>query len=152
MWRSKKFIIIAVLVAVVAVGSTVGVVLAQDNSGGTTQSQTIWQRAAAILGTDGVNVTADQLQSALTQARKDQQSEAIDARIQAAVDSVKITQAQADAIKAWLAQRPDMSAAQQQIQTWLQSRPQIPGGVLGAGRTMGGMMRGGGMMGRIFGR
>jgi len=142
MWRSKKFIVIAVLVAVVAVGSTVGVVLAQDDGSGTTQTQTIWQRVAAILGNDGVSVTADQLEAAFTQAREDQRDEAIDARLQALVDSGKLTQEQADAIKAWLAQRPDLSEAQQQMKDWLEARPEIPGGVLGGGRIGGGMMRG----------
>lgn len=151
MWRSKKFIIIAVLVAVVAVGSTVGVVLAQD-SGGTSQSQTIFERVATILQGQGVSVTGDQLQSAFTQARQDQQDEAINNRLQALVDSGKLTQAQADEFKAWLTQRPDLSQAQQQMKDWLQSRPQIPGGVLGDGGTAprAGMMRGG-MMPRFFG-
>ena len=52
MWRSKKFIIIALLVAVVLVGSITGVVLAQTEDEGDSQSKTLLSRVADILGID----------------------------------------------------------------------------------------------------
>jgi hypothetical protein len=145
MWRSKKFIIIAVLVALIAVGSTVGVVLAQDDSSGSSSSQTIWERAAAILGQNGTSVTAGQLESAFTQARQEIRDENVDSRLDALVASGKITQEQADQIKAWLDQKPDLSQAQQQMKDWLNSRPDVPG-------ICGGSTVRGGMMGRFWGR
>ena len=139
MWRGKKFIIIAVLVALVAVGSTVGVVLAQDDSSGSSSTQTIWERAAAILGQSGTSVTAGQLESAFTQARQELRDERIDSRLDALVASGEITQEQADQFKSWLDQKPDLTQAQQQMKDWFESRPDVPG-ICGGKAMRGGLM------------
>ena len=139
MWRGKKFIIIAVLVALVAVGSTVGVVLAQDDNSGSSSTQTIWERAAAILGQSGTNITADQLESAFTQARQELRDERIDSRLDALVASGEITQEQADQFRSWLDQKPDLTQAQQQMKDWFESRPDVPG-ICGGKAMRGGLM------------
>jgi hypothetical protein len=154
MWRSKKFIIIAVLVAtVVLAGSTAGVVLARAGSGGdsqtgvtpasdnVSQSKTLLARVAAILGIDQQKV-----EDAFTQARTEMRDEALDNYLNNLVAQGKITQAQADQYKAWVKSRPDMSQYQQQLKDWLGARPNIPElspGVGGRG-FRGGMGLGGG--------
>jgi uncharacterized protein HemX len=157
MGRRKKFILIAVLVAVLLAGSTVGVVLAQDETDGAT-SQPIWQRVAAILGVGGTSVTAEQLEAAFTQARQEIRDEALDSRLKALVDAGTITQEQADQYKAWLSQKPDTTQFREQmriwqnarpdvpseLQDWAQSRPEMPG-------LFGGFGPRGGMPGRFFG-
>ena len=145
MWRSKKFIIIAVLVALLAAGSTVGVILAQDD--GSSNTLTIWERAAAILGQNGTGVTAEQLESAFTQAHQEMRDEAVDSRLDDLVASGKITQEQADQFKTWLDQKPDLSQAQQQMKDWMNLRPDVPG--IFNGPAIKGDMRGG-MMGGFF--
>ena len=117
MWRSKKFIIVAVLAAVVLVGSTAGVVLAQTGSTDTTSGKTLLARVATILGIDQQKV-----ESAFTQAQTEMRDEAL----QKLVNEGKITQEQADKYKAWLQARPDMSQYQQQLKDWQQARPGIP--------------------------
>ncbi|MFA5317421.1 MAG: hypothetical protein WC369_08375 [Dehalococcoidales bacterium] len=126
MWRSKKFIITAVLAAVILVGSTVGVVLAQDENGDTSQPQTIFERATAILGTSGVSVTADQLEAAFEQARNEMRDEATGNRFASLVEAGKITREQADQFQAWLEERPDMEQFRQELKNWQQSRPDTP--------------------------
>ncbi|MFH0942321.1 MAG: hypothetical protein V1823_04810 [Chloroflexota bacterium] len=126
MWRSKKLILIAVLAVVVLVGSTVGVVLAQDETSGTGQPQTLFERAAAILGTSGTIVTAEQLEAAFTQARQEMRDETIDSRLKVMVEAGTITQEQADQFKAWLAQRPDPSQFREEMKDWQQARPTTP--------------------------
>lgn len=135
MWRSKKFIIIAVLAAIVVlVGSTAGIVLARAGSGGDSQTgvtqasdnasqpKTLLARVAAILGIDQQKV-----ENAFTQARTEMRDEALDNYLNNLVAQGKITQAQADQYKAWVKSRPDMSQYQQQLKDWLEARPDIPG-------------------------
>ncbi len=159
MWRRKKFVIVALLAAVVLVGSIGGVVFAQAGStDNTTASKTLIARVAGILG-----IEQQTLQDAVTQARTDMRSEALDNSLKSLVDQGKITQAQADQYKAWVKAKPDMSQSQQQLKDWMQARPGIspelkawqdarpnmpmPGGF---GR-FGGRGFGGGMMGRGHG-
>ncbi len=160
MWKKKKFIIIAAVVAVVLAGSIAGVALAQTGdtttsvSTNTTQPKTLVARVAQILGID-----QQTLQNAVTQAKKDMQNEQIDTYLNNLVANGKITQEQAAQYKTWWQSRPDTTQLQNQIQEqlkqWLQSRPStdnstLPGlkGLLG-GRGPRGMMRGG-MMGGGF--
>ncbi len=103
MWKSKKFIIVAVIVAVVLVGTVAGVALAQANNGSstTTQGKTFAARVAAILGIDQQKV-----QDAFDKARRDMADEAMNNRLDALVKSGKITQQQADQYKSWWQSRP----------------------------------------------
>lgn len=157
MWRSKKFIIIAALLAAVIFGSTLGVVLAQDETDGS-QPQTVWQRVAAILGANGTSVTAEQLETAFTQARQEMRDEALDSRLESLVAAGTITQEQADQYRAWLAQRPDTTQFREQMKEWQQSRPAVPSEMKDWAQSrpempgfFGGMAPRGGMMGRFFG-
>jgi hypothetical protein len=116
MWRSKKFVLVALLAVVVLVGSIGGVALAQENEEGKPRV-TLLARVAEILGID-----QQQVEDAFAQAR----SEARDNRIQDLVDQGKITQEQADQYKAWLQARPDMEPFKQQLREWKQTRPDMP--------------------------
>jgi hypothetical protein len=100
MWKSKKFIVVAALVAVVLVGST-GVVLAQDGNKGVGSRQALLARVAQILGT-----TQQKLEDAFKTAMTEQRDVNMDNRLKKLVTDGKITQKQADAYKAWLKARP----------------------------------------------
>lgn len=122
MWRRKKFVIVALLSAVVLVGSIGGVVFAQTGgSDNTTADKTLVARVAAILGIDQQRV-----QDAVTQARTEMQNEALDNYLKNLVEQGKITQAQADQYKVWVKSKPDMSQYQQQFKDWMQVRPGVP--------------------------
>jgi len=103
MWKTKKFIIAAVLVAVVLVGGTAGIALAQgpeDNDG---PGHGLMARVAEILG-----ISQQDLEHAFKQAASEQREAAIDARFDKLVADGKITQQEADALKAWQAAKPDV--------------------------------------------
>ena len=121
MWRSKKFIIVAVLAAVVLVGSIGGVALAQTGSASDSSGKTLLARDATILGIDQQKV-----ESAFTQAQTEMRDEALDSYLQNLVEQGKITQEEADQYKACLQSRPDMAQYQQQLKDWQQARPGIP--------------------------
>ena len=117
MWKSKKFIILTSVLAVVLMfGITAGVVFAQNGTGGF--SQDILARVAQIL-----NIKQQDLANAFKQA----QTEFNTQRLDQLVKDGKITQQQANDLKAWEAKRPaDPKANPQQFQDWLKSRPNIP--------------------------
>jgi len=118
-WRSKKFIVIAVIVAVLAVGAVAGVAVAQT-SNPDAQGKSLIARVAAILGIDEQRV-----QDAFDQAQKDMKNEALDTFLQKQVESGKITQEQADADKQWLQSKPDTSAYEEALKQWQESRPDL---------------------------
>ena len=102
MWKSKRFIIIAVIVALVLVGTVAGVALAQTSDGSTpTPAKTFAARVAAILGIDQQKV-----EDAFAKAKSDMSDEALTARLDALVKSGKITQQQADQYESWWQSRP----------------------------------------------
>jgi predicted transcriptional regulator len=113
MWRSKKFIIIAVLAAVILAGTIGGVALAQNSNDNTSKAQT---KVAALLDkvaeiyekNTGTAIDTAELQKAITEAGKALRDEAFDKYLQGLVDSGKITQEQADQYKNWLNSKPDM--------------------------------------------
>ncbi len=114
MWRSKKFILIVALGAVVLAGSIGGIALAQtgstDNSSKPAATLTaLWDRVIAIYQQKtGVTLDKTALQDSLAQARKDIQNEALKTKLQAMVTAGKITQAQADEYLQWTESRPDV--------------------------------------------
>jgi len=116
MWKSKKFII-AVVAALVLVGSITGIAFAQTGSANTDPGKTLLGRVATILG-----INQQKLESAFAQARKEMQDE----RLQSLVTQGKITQEQLNQYKQWLQSRPDTKPYQDQVQKWQQSRPGIP--------------------------
>jgi len=111
MWRSKKFILIAVLAALVLVGGTGGVVLAQTKNGDDSQPKAQYEalldKVCAIYEQNtGTAIDAQELQKAFDQARSETMAEAQDKYLQSLVDQGKITQEQADQYKAWLESKP----------------------------------------------
>ncbi len=110
MWRSKKFILIAALLAtVVLAGSIGGIALAQTGTGDDSQPKTILDRVAEILVGKGVNVTSEQLKDAFIQAQSDMRTEALKNRLQSLVDEDKITQSEADQYLEWWQAKPDVA-------------------------------------------
>jgi hypothetical protein len=113
MWRKKKFILVAVLAAVILAAGIGGVALAADNNDNnnsqTTPSiNTLWEKMAAVLQDDGVNVTSDQLQSAFSEAQDQMRADAQQDFLDKMVADGKITQEQADAYSDWIKNKPDM--------------------------------------------
>ena len=113
MWRSKKFIIVAVLAAVVLAGSIGGVVYAQTGNGNDSQSKaqldTLLDKVCTIYQQNtGTAIDAKELQKAFDQARSAMREEALDKYLQSLVDKGTITQEQADQYKAWLKSKPDI--------------------------------------------
>ncbi len=100
-WKNRKVLVAGIIIAVVAVVTITGVVLAQ-NATTTTSGKTFAARVAAILGIDEQKV-----QDAFNQAQREMTDEALDARIQKLVEDGKLTQEQADQYKEWWQSRPD---------------------------------------------
>jgi hypothetical protein len=122
MRKSKKSIVIAVIVGVLLVGTVASVALAQTDSPVTAAGKTLTARVAAILGIDQQKVD-----DAFTKAKSDMANEALDSQLNALVDSGKMTQQQADQYKGWWQSRP-------------QNVPGIgPGGRMGGHGFMGGL-------------
>jgi hypothetical protein len=110
MWRSKRFIIIAVLAAELLAGSIGGIALAddEDNDGQVVAPcGALWDRAAEILRDSGVEVTSDQLQDAFVQAGNEARQAAMEDRLAELVEEGAIDQAQADEYLQWWQSRPD---------------------------------------------
>ena len=103
MLRKKKFIIVgAVLAALVIFGTIGGIALADDNAATTTVADKFAAKVATILGIDEAKV-----QDAFAQAREELRSEALDDWLAQLVADGKVTQAQADAYKAWQGAKPE---------------------------------------------
>ncbi len=99
----RKSLIVLLSVGALALATVGGVLIASGDSG--SGKEGIQERAAEILGVE----TSD-LQSALAQARR----EAVDAKIEALIDSAvedgDITESEATEIRDWLADRPELAA------------------------------------------
>lgn len=107
MWRKKKWIIIAVVAAVVllTVGVIGGVAYAQSGSTSPTSpsGDTLMTRVAQKLGID-----QSKLEQAFKDAQKEMSDEALSNRLKGLVQQGKITQDQADKYLNWWQSRPDM--------------------------------------------
>lgn len=124
----KKWLLVPVVAAVIALAVMGGTALAQGDSSSSTSSpwSTFAGKVASILGLDETTV-----QNAMDQAQKEIQDEALQARLDSLVEQGTITQDQAD-----------------QYYQWYQSRPEGIDGGLGLGFGKGGHFggRGGGGM------
>ena len=120
MWRSRKFIVVALLAAVLVAGSIGGIALAQDNGDGS-QPKTLLARVAEKLGID-----QQELEDAFAEAQTEMRDEALDTRLQKLVDEGRITSDEATAYKEWLQAAPDMEPFRQQLREWEQNRPGMP--------------------------
>ena len=139
MWRSKKFIIIGVLAAVLLVGSIGGVAFAQTETVDDTQPKTLMARVADILG-----IEQQTLEDAFAQARSEMQDEALDTYLEGLVNEGTITQEEADQYRAWHHARPDFEPFRQQLREWAEERPDVPMRERFGGHCFdGGMKRGG---------
>jgi hypothetical protein len=145
---TKLKIIAAVAAGVVVIALGAGaIVMAADNTTPTTtttvtQSNTLFTKVAATLG-----VTEAQLTDAFKQANTQAESQRIDQTLAQAVTKGTITQAEADAIKAWLAQKP-AAATKDELKAWQDKQPKVANnnalrGILGFGGGMMGPMMGG---------
>jgi len=103
MWRRKKFILIALLAAVVLAGSTVGVVFAQSENNADEQPKTLLSRVAEILQID-----EQALKDAFIQAQKEMQTEAVERYLEKAVEQGAMTQEEANQYLEWWRARPDI--------------------------------------------
>ncbi|MDD5082389.1 MAG: hypothetical protein PHU08_03350 [Dehalococcoidales bacterium] len=102
MWKSKKAIIIAVLVALVLVGSIGGIVYAQTGSASEESGNTLLARVASILG-----IEQKRVEDAFAQAQREMRDVALDNYLKGLVENGKITQEQADQHKTWWQARPE---------------------------------------------
>jgi len=98
MWQGKKVMVIA-LAAILLVGSSVGVVAAQngDDSQPNAANQTLLDRVCEIYQENtGTTIDQQALQDAFAQARSEIQAEAMQNRLANLVDKGRITQDEAD--------------------------------------------------------
>jgi hypothetical protein len=137
MWRSKKFIIIAVLTVVVLGAILGGYAIAQANDQNNSQTPnstnftTLLDKVATIYQQNtNVAIDSQELAKAFTQAQKEMRDEALDNYLNNLVAKGKITQDQAKQYKDWLNSKPDV-----------QIGPGFKGGPRGFGR-FGGMFGG----------
>jgi hypothetical protein len=102
-FKNRKFVIIGIVAAVLLVGTIAGVAIAQTNTTppAAKPSNPIMARVASILGID-----QQKLQDAFSQAQREANDAALDARLKQMADTGKITQAQADQYKSWWQSRP----------------------------------------------
>jgi hypothetical protein len=112
MWKSKKFILVTLLTAVVLAGSIGGVALAQNGDEGDNQPEAghtaLLSRACEIYQENtGVAIDSAALKDAFAQAQGELQIEAMQSRLQNLVDEGKMTQQQADEYLNWWQSRPE---------------------------------------------
>ena len=111
MWRSKKFILIALLATVVLVGSTSGIVLAADNGGGSQPEAkygALLERVCEIYQEKtGVTIDQEALKDAFAQAQSEMHTEAMGTWLESLVEEGKITQKQADDYLEWQKAMPE---------------------------------------------
>jgi hypothetical protein len=130
MWRSKKFIIVAVL-TVLVLGTTLGgVAIAQaddeNNPIDTANASSFLEKVAEIYQANtGVAINPEALQQAITEAREALRDEALNDYLQKLVADGTITQAQADEFTAWLEAKPSLPI--DEFQEWWNARPDLPG-------------------------
>jgi hypothetical protein len=136
MTKYKKVLLIG-LVSVLIIGATLGTVMvaqADDTAVSANTTMNIWDRVAAIFKQNtGTEINSADLKTAFEQAHKDLATErqqtmkervalSTEDRLKKMLDEGKITQAQFDAIKAWLAAKPSTMISDAYKQ-WLESRP-----------------------------
>jgi len=124
MWRSKKFVVFALLAAVLLVGSISGVAFAQTENGDDSQPKARYgalldkvceiyeQKTGAVIDQEVLKGAFAQARSEMRpeilQNRREMGPEAMQNRLQNLVDEGKITQEQIDALKEWREAPPDL--------------------------------------------
>jgi hypothetical protein len=110
MWRSKKFIIITVLAAVLVGGSIGGIVLAQENEedGPASKFGEFLEKVCAIYEVNtGDDIDSEALKEAIAQAQSEMQAAAIEARLAKMVENGVIDETQAQELQEWWESRPE---------------------------------------------
>jgi len=103
MWRSKKALLIALLVPAVLVGSIGGVAFAQGGDVDESQPKPLLARVADKLGID-----QQALEDAFAEAQNEMRTEALENRLQGLVDEEVITQEEAGQYRDWWQSKPDI--------------------------------------------
>ena len=111
MWRTKRFMLIALIATVVLAGSIGGIALAQNDEDEEEEEQveTIFDKVADILIRDGVIITSDQLKDAFTEVTNNMRKEAMEKFMDKLVEEDVITQGEADEYLEWWEAKPDIS-------------------------------------------
>ena len=113
MWRSKKFIVIALVAGVLIIGGISGVALAADNVDDNQPKARYGAMLDKVCEIYNANpdrpgdVDCDILKAAFDEARQSMQTEAMQNHLQNLINEGKITQEQVDALKEWRDARPD---------------------------------------------
>ena len=111
MRRSKKLIIVAVLAALILIGSIGGIALANngdDSQPGTPFAGLLDRVCAIYKNNTGNDIDPEALANAFDQAQKEIRTEAMKNRLQSLVEQGQITQEQADQYLEWQQSRPDV--------------------------------------------
>jgi hypothetical protein len=103
MWRSKKFILLAVLATAILVGSIAGVVYAQEDDEDVSPRATLLEKVA-----DKLDIDVQQLEDAFTEAIGEMRNEAQLKWLDRAVEEGLITAEEAKEYSEWWAARPDV--------------------------------------------
>jgi len=104
MWKSKKFILLAVLAAVILVGSIAGVVYAQDD-----EEEDVSPRAVLLEKiADKLGIDVQQLEDAFNEAVAEMRDEAQVRWLEKAVEEGLITAEEAQEYSEWWTARPDV--------------------------------------------
>jgi len=104
MWKSKKFILLAVLAAVILVGSIAGVVYAQDE-----EEEDVSPRAVLLEKiADKLGIDVQQLEDAFNEAVAEMRDEAQVRWLEKAVEEGLITAEEAQEYSEWWTARPDV--------------------------------------------
>ncbi len=109
MRRSKKLIVVAVLAAVVLVGSIGGIALANgdDSEPQVRFGQSLDRVCEIYQEKTGVAIDQEALRDAFAQAQDEVRTEAMQNRLSSMVEEGTITQEQADEFLQWQQARPD---------------------------------------------
>jgi hypothetical protein len=100
----RRWLVISIGTAALAVLAVGGAVFAASNGSDDwmAEEEEFTNRVAEILGKDPTEV-----ESAVEQARREQMDEVINEHLGELVEDGRLTQAEADEIKAWVAERPE---------------------------------------------
>jgi len=110
MWPTKKFIIVMVLAAVLALVSIGGIALAQENEEDSPAAKfgEFMERVCAIYENNtGDDIDPEALKEAIAQVQSERQAAAMEARLAKMVENGVIDETQAQELQDWWESRPE---------------------------------------------